>query len=108
MDRYIKGLLTAYDRILNLISSIDPDSRDLSLECLKSRILASLYAYELFTAKEDLDEFESELDNKRKALEGSLRISDIDEIIEKLRQSETESNCKILIPPSDYFRPKSM
>lgn len=101
MDRYVKGLLTAYDRVLNLIEAIDPDHIDTSLECLRVRIDASLVAYKLFLTKEDIDGYESEKLNKLKALEGVITMEDIDKSIEQI--NEPTIRCKILSLPDNYF-----
>lgn len=101
MDRYVKGLLTAYDRVLNLISAIDPDTKSLELECLKIRINASLAAYQLFLTKEDIDKYESEKENKLRALEGNLTTADIDSVIKSL--SKYPKSCKVLELPDNYF-----
>lgn len=60
MDRYVKGILTAYSRVLNLIDAIDPDSTDLSLQCLKVRINASISSYYMMLNKDAIDNFEKE------------------------------------------------
>ena len=78
MDRYVKGLLTAYDRVLNLINLLDPDGKDNSLECIKARICASVYAYKMFIKDEDLAKVEKEsTELKNLNLDNALDLSDI-------------------------------
>lgn len=101
LDRYIKGLLIAYTRILNLIDAIDPNHLNDALECIRLRIEASINAYKLFSSKELIDQFESEYNNKVKALEGTLTLEDLGNFIDKLQIAE--SKAKILMPPSSYF-----
>ena len=108
MDKYIKGLLTAYNRVLNLIDAIDPNHLDASLECIRVRIEASIAAYRLFSSKEALDEFDAESQIKTKALDGSITLDELVTAIDQLRQVDSSTHvCKVLKLPESYFESNS-
>lgn len=101
MDRYTKGLITGYTRILALIETLDPEAQIPELLLLRYRIKASLDMYEVLTGKEVLQGCQSEYLRKIKALEGTLTQDDIDKIIGEL--DAKIATCKILtcIPTFD-------
>lgn len=101
MDRYTKGLITGYTRILALIETLDPEAQIPELLLLRYRIKASLDMYEVLTGKEALQGCQSEYLRKIKALEGTLTQNDIDKIIGEL--DAKVATCKILtcIPTVD-------
>lgn len=101
MDRYTKGLITAYTRVLALIETLDPEAQIPELLILRYRIQASLDMYEVLIGKEALQDCQSEYLRKIKALEGTLTQNDIDKIIGEL--DAKVATCKILtcIPTFD-------
>lgn len=46
-DKYIDGLIAAYNKVLSVMDSLDPEKVDLSFNLLRLKIEGALYGYNL-------------------------------------------------------------
>lgn len=96
MDNFSKGLITAYNRILDAINEIDPELKSNELAAIRLKILLALYSYSIFLAEEIQNDPNSILMNQEM----------IEQEISKLNETvagATKNKCKILEMSADYF-----